>query len=97
MSALDALDPNYDAHLSAVDTRTANRLMALDPEERKIDALGVPLVHVGFTGTASTDQGDTDPDTADRGSTMRERREAASPSGMRSVLDQHPGPDAPTI
>ncbi len=97
MSDIDRLEPNYDAHLSAVDTRTANRLMALGPEERAIDALGVPKVHVGFTGTASADQGDTNPETVDRGSTMHERREAGSLSGMRSVLDQHPGPDASTI
>jgi hypothetical protein len=91
MANADPTDPNYDPHLSAVDTRTANRLMALDPEERQVDALGVPLVHIGFTGTTSTDVGDMDPETADRASTMHERREAVEKKPMKNVMDYRPG------
>ena len=76
-------DPAYDPHLSAVDTRTANRLMALDPEERGVDALGVPLVRTGFTG--STDLGD--------GKTMLERREAETTGPVRTTLPAEPGID----
>lgn len=76
-------DPTYDPHLSAVDTRTANRLMALDPEERGVDALGVPLVHIGITGSA--DLGD--------GKTMQERREIETSGPIRTTLPVEPGID----
>ncbi len=76
-------DPNYDPHLSAVDTRTANRLMALDPEERGVDALGVPLVHTGLSGSA--DIGD--------GKTMLERREDESGGVIRTTLPVEPRVD----
>lgn len=78
--ALDSLDPNfkYDAHLSAVDTRTANRLMALDPEERGLDALGVPTTHIGLTGSSDLHDG----------LTMNERREAESPNAIRNRLPE---------
>ncbi len=76
--ALDSLDPNftYDAHLSAVDTRTANRLMAMDPDERGLDSLGVPTTHIGIEGSSDLQDG----------STMHERRDAESPGTIRTSL-----------
>ena len=84
--AIDSFDPNfkYDAHLNAVDTRTANRLMALDPEERGVDNLGVPLVHIGLTGSADLHDGKT----------MHERREDESGTTIRTTLPVESGIDS---
>jgi len=93
MANADPIDPEYDPHLSAVDTRTANRLMALDPEERKLDPLGVPVVHLGFTGATNEGTPSTTPNGPGHDSTMQQRREISRNDEMRNVMDYKPGQD----